>query len=96
MSYGPLEGTSFTYKYYWKDVPCETKANFICEYNGDFLGFHKLSNLILDKALVVEFNSMTLTVCLSICKAHNEPIHVAFILEQTCICAKGKLIVLED
>ena len=42
MVYAPLETQYITDKYFWKDVPCDVKAPFICKHNSDLLGFHKL------------------------------------------------------
>ena len=53
------------------------------------LGF---SNLVLEKSLDIRIPSMSLTTCLTVCKAQPDPSHIAFILEDRCICAKGKLI----
>ena len=92
MVYAPLETQYITDKYFWKDVPCDVKAPFICKHNSDLLGFHKLSNLVLEKSLDIRIPSMSLTTCLTVCKAQTDPSHIAFILEDRCICAKGKLI----
>jgi len=56
----------------------------------DFLGFHKLSDLVYSVSVDIELSSMTLTTCFLICKRSDENIYVAIILESRCICAKGK------
>ena len=90
LVYAPLEDKYHPNdKYFWKDVPCDVKAPFICKYNPDLLGFHKLSNLVLDKSMDIRLASMSLTTCLAICKAQTDTTHIAFILEDRCICAKG-------
>ena len=88
MVYAPLETKYITDKYFWKDVPCDVKAPFVCKHNSDLLGFHKLSNLVLEKSLDIRIPSMSLTTCLTVCKAQADPSHIAFILEDRCICAK--------
>ena len=52
----------------------------------------RFSNLVLEKSLDIRIPSMSLTTCLAVCKAQTDPSHIAFILEDRCICAKGKLI----
>ena len=89
LVYAPLETKGLNYKYFWKDLPCDIKAPFICKHNPDFLGFHKLSNLVLDKSIDIKISSMSLTTCLTICKVQGDT-HIAFVLEDRCICAKGK------
>ena len=42
MVYAPLETKYISDKYFWKDVPCDVKAPFVCKHNSDLLGFHKL------------------------------------------------------
>ena len=86
LVYAPIQETH-TYKYYWKDVPCNTKAPFICEHNPDFLGFHKLSNLELDVMVDMTSASNSLSTCLATCHAQDQ-VHVAFIFEERCICAR--------
>ena len=48
MVYAPLETQYITDKYFWKDVPCDVKAPFICKHNSDLLGFHKLRLSLFD------------------------------------------------
>ena len=48
MVYAPLETEYITDKYFWKDVPCDVKAPFICKHNSDLLGFHKLRLSLFD------------------------------------------------
>ena len=55
----------------------------------DFLGFHKLSNLVYQPLLDLTLASMTLTTCLAFCSSTVDDTHVAIILETRCICAKG-------
>ena len=52
----------------------------------------RFSNLVLEKSIDIRIPSMSLTTCLTVCKAQTDPSHIAFILEDRCICAKGKLI----
>ena len=89
LAYAPIESALINYKYFWKDLPCDTKASFICRHNSDFLGYHKLTHLVLEKSVDVMLPSMTATVCLGICKVQSDATHVAVILESRCICAKG-------
>jgi len=89
LAYAPLETKDITEKYFWKDVPCDVKAPFICKHNPELLGYHKLSNLVLDISIDIRIPSMSLTTCLMICKAQTDPSHIAFILEDRCICSKG-------
>ena len=89
LVYAPVENSELDFKYYWKDVPCDVKAPFICKHNSDFLGFHKLSNLVLDKSIDIRVSSMSLTTCLTICKVQGDT-HIAFVLEDRCICSKSK------
>ena len=91
LVYAPLETSGLDYKYFWKSVPCDVKASFICKHNPDFLGFHKVSNLVLDKSLDIKIQSMSITTCLTLCHAQADVTHVAFILEDRCICAKSKI-----
>ena len=88
--YAPLETEDITYKYFWKNVPCTVKAPFICKHNPDLLGFHKLSNLVLEKSLDIRLPSMSLTTCLAICHAQTDASHIAFILEDRCVCAQSR------
>ena len=41
--------------YQWKDVDCHTEAPFICHYNQDFLGFHKVSDLDITVAVDIDY-----------------------------------------
>ena len=91
LVYAPVEKSESDFKYYWKDVPCDVQAPFICKHNPDFLGFHKLSNLVLDKSVDIQLSSMSITTCLTICQVQADVTHIAFILEERCICAKSKL-----
>ena len=91
MVFAPLEASGLSFKYTWKSVPCNTKAPFICKHNPDFLGFHKLSNLVLDESLDIRIPSMSQGTCLTLCHAQTEVTSVAFILEDRCICAKSKI-----
>ena len=88
----PLETAHFTSEHFWKDISCKMKAPFICKYNSDFLGFHKLRNLIIDKTIDVTMDSMSLTTCIALCQASIEPTHIVFLLKKKCICAKGIII----
>ena len=92
LVYAPVQKSELDFKYYWKDVPCDVKAPFICKHNPDFLGFHKLSNLVLDKTIDIKLPSMSVTTCLTICQVQADVTHIAFILEERCICAKSKLL----
>lgn len=89
LAYGILDFYEPDYKFTWRDIPCDLEAPFICKHNPDLMGFHKLSNLVLDISLSLELPSNSLTTCLAICHATADPTHVAFILEDKCICAKG-------
>ena len=91
LVYAPLETSGLDYKYFWKSVPCDVKASFICKHHPDFLGFHKVSNLVLDKSLDIKIQSLSLTTCLTLCHAQADVAHIAFILEERCICAKSKM-----
>lgn len=91
MAYAPIESENINYKYFWRNIPCGTKAPFICQYNPDLLGYHKLSNLVVDKTLDVKLPSMSATTCLSLCQVTSEASQVAFILEDRCICSKCKI-----
>ena len=86
-----LDNLGTSQKYFWKDVPCDVQAPFICKHNPDFYGFHKLSNLVLEKSIDIVLASMSLTTCLTICKVQADVSQIAFILEDRCICAKSKL-----
>ena len=95
LAYAPLETGSFNYKYFWKDIQCNIEAPFICKHNPDFLGFHKLSNLVLDVSVDVKLSSMSLSTCLAICVAQEDSISISFVLKDRCICAKGKIFLQE-
>ena len=83
--------SSDDYKYQWEHIPCDFKAPFICKHNPDFLGFHKLSNLVFGDSLLLDMRlpSMSLTTCLLFCQATAEPTHITYTLQDRCICAKG-------
>ena len=49
------------------------------------------SNVVLDKSLDIKIQSMSITTCLTLCHAQADATHVAFILEDRCICAKSKI-----
>ena len=70
-------------------MPCDVKAPFICKHNPDLLGFHRLIDLIIDPVLDIEITAMSLTTCLSLCRATLEVSQVAFVYENRCICARG-------
>ena len=89
VAYAPLEALRHEYKFFWKDISCDTKAPFVCRHNPDFLGFHKLSDLELDVTLDVKIPSMSMTTCLALCQATTEPTQIVFVLENRCICSKG-------
>ena len=90
-AYSPIESILINHKYYWRDIPCDLKAPFICKHNPDFLGFHRFEDVIFDVMIDVEISSMSLTMCLSLCKATLEISEVAFTTGKRCICSKGNV-----
>lgn len=72
----------------WMYADCETKGGFICEFNPDFLGYHKRDNIIGEILYEVTHDEMTLTACLAICVGHKETTHVATLLKTKCTCFK--------
>jgi hypothetical protein len=75
-------------------MDCETRAKYACQYNPDFLGYHRLEDLVLDTSVDVSgVPSMTLTTCLSLCQATVVPSEVAVLRGQRCICSKGNTLI---
>ena len=92
VAYSPIESKQINHKYFWRDIPCGVKAPYICKHNPDFLGFHRIDDLIIEPVLDVQITAMSLTTCLSLCRATLEISQVAFIIENRCICAKGNFL----
>ncbi len=80
------------FRYQYDDMDCKMQAPYVCQYNPDFQGFHRIEDLTLDPTLDVVIGSMSLTTCLALCHATVGPTVVAVLKGTRCICSKGAVI----
>lgn len=72
----------------WQYVDCKAKGPFICQFNKNFMGFHKLEHIEGEVGREVNMRDMTLSTCLAVCAGMSSAKY-AVVLGGRCQCKKG-------